>query len=749
MAKNEFDMDFSFEDEFDLDSDIFQESEDNTDFDLGDLAALLGEEPAAPAAAPKKEDTMADLDLSLTGLDLDLSDLDLSDLDLGEELPAERDEPEQEEPLFTDVNIAESDELADEDWDATFLDEEPAYQAEEEEEDFDEPDFFTGRSPRAQFPQEEEEEFDASDFDEADFESSVYGRKPEPAPYEPAGEDSEFDEPEDIPGMPARSDSEPDDDDPEEDEEEDEAKEERRAREREERRKAQEEQRKARRKAAEEKRQRDKAAREKAGPSFLDKFLAYYMAPLKEPAQDPNNPRRRRRPSKARIFKEVYLPPVLAGATLILVLAFAIGSISNAIARKEIDDAQAQRESQSQAQQEQAQQAEALRIVEEAKELAQGYNYGEAIAKLDSYSGDMTQEMIALRAEYQNTESQLVEFKDYTSIPNLSFQMLIADPARAFADKELGGKYNQNFVTVDEFEKILQQLYDGGFVLVDFSSFTEAVTGLDGNANFFPVPIKLPAGKKPVMITQTMVNYLGYMVDSNDDGEPDAGGAGFAYRLVVNDQGDIKAQMIDANGQTQTGNYDLVPILEDFIKAHPDFSYKGAKATLAVTGEEGVFGYRTLKSYISSKGQAYYDEQVLGAQTVVNALRSKGYRIACFTFGNKAYGELTGTQIQADLQEWTNEITPVIGEVDTLVFARTSDIGDYSGTKFEVLYKTGFRYFVKHGSDTYAEINNTYVRQTRLMVTGENMAWHSDMFSDYFDCAPLMNNLRGNVPKSA
>ena len=237
------------------------------------------------------------------------------------------------------------------------------------------------------------------------------------------------------------------------------------------------------------------------------------------------------------------------------------------------------------------------------------------------------------------------------------------------------------------------------------------------------------------------------MVDSNEDGEPDAGGAGFAYRMVVDENGDIKAQMVDANGQTQTGNYDLVPILEDFIKAHPDFSYKGARATLAVCGYEGVFGYRTNTSYISSVSQAYYDEQVAGAKQLVEALRDKGYTIACYTYGNIAYGDRSATQIQADLQEWTNQITPVVGNVDVLVYARTSDIGDYGGAKFQVLNGVGFRFFVRHGSQPYAEINNTYVKQTCLMVTGENMAWNSSQFNGMFDCAAILNNLRGNVPK--
>ena len=130
----------------------------------------------------------------------------------------------------------------------------------------------------------------------------------------------------------------------------------------------------------------------------------------------------------------------------------------------------------------------------------------------------------------------------------------------------------------------------------------------------------------------------------------------------------------------------------------------------------------------------------------MEALRNKGYTIACYTYGNVAYGDRSATQIQADMQEWTSQITPVLGSVDVLVYARTSDIGDYGGAKFQVLNGCGFRFFLRHGSQPYAEINNTYVKQTCLMVTGENMAWNSSQFNGMFDCAAILNNLRGNGP---
>ena len=196
--------------------------------------------------------------------------------------------------------------------------------------------------------------------------------------------------------------------------------------------------------------------------------------------------------------------------------------------------------------------------------------------------------------------------------------------------------YNRNFVTVSEFSKILEQLYTGGYVLVDFNSFIASNEDLTGNRNFSYNPVLLPEGKKPIMITETMVNYFDYMIDGNKDGEPDAGGAGFASKLIVDTNGDIKAQMVDASGQTQVGDFDLVPVLETFISEHPDFSYRGARATLAVTGTQGIFGYRTNTSYISSVNQTFYEEEVASAKVLVDALRAKGYTLACFTYGNTA-----------------------------------------------------------------------------------------------------------------
>ena len=487
-------------------------------------------------------------------------------------------------------------------------------------------------------------------------------------------------------------------------------------------------------------------------PPVLNNLVRLYFPTQQEIRERMETPegRRRRKPSKQQIFKEFYLPTVIAGLSVVLILSFFIGALSNAI-----DAAQQKREAeQMKAQQESiaAEQlaTEGVKVLERAAVLARGYDYDGAIDVIDSYAGEQSQEMIAKRAEYINAKSTLVQHQDPTLIPNLSFHVLIADMSRAMADDDdLAGQYNRNFVSTTEFEKILNQLYMNNYVLVNFDDFVGAGS-VDGTSEMYDeVPILLPEGKKPVMITETMVNYFTYMIDGNDDGIADSGGDGFASRLVVDSNGDIKAEYVDENNVTHTGDYDLVPILEKFIAEHPDFSYRGARATLAVTGSQGIFGYRIQSESIANKGQDYYNEQVVGATKVVEALRNKGYRLACYSFDNKDYSNISADQVNQDIQRWKSQIAPVIGEIDTIVFARGTDIGDYTGGKFEVLHSAGFRYMLKSGEAPYTEVNNTYVRQTRLMVTGENMVSKSSMFTNngLFDPNTVLDlATRGNVP---
>ena len=138
--------------------------------------------------------------------------------------------------------------------------------------------------------------------------------------------------------------------------------------------------------------------------------------------------------------------------------------------------------------------------------------------------------------------------------------------------------YNQMMTTVSEFKKMLQIMYDKGYVLV--SPHDMAVINDDGTMS--RGKIMLPEGKIPFVLSEDDVSYYHYM-----DGD------GFATKLVIDDNGDIKCEYKKADGTVVTGDYDVVPILDSFIKEHPDFPIMEERDILAMTGYNGVLGYRT------------------------------------------------------------------------------------------------------------------------------------------------------------
>ncbi len=452
------------------------------------------------------------------------------------------------------------------------------------------------------------------------------------------------------------------------------------------------------------------------------------------------NPRRRKK-SKLQIFKETLLPLIIAGIALVFILVFVIGSIVRGVQKNLYEKEQLQKASEESAALLAAQTQEAESIIHQANLLCAEYDYIGAVALMEGFSGNIENfpTLKALYTQCLEEKNTLVKWTDTNNILNLSFQMLIADPQRAFQDEKYGGAYNKNFVTTEEFTKILHQLYENDYVLIKLSDVYK-----DGAVQ----ELYLPAGKKPLILTQTQVNYNTYMIDGDGDKLPDKDGDGFASKLIIDANGNITCEMVDQTGQVQTGAFDLVPILNSFVTTHPDFSYKGARAVLALTGYDGLFGYRTNPQAEATFGADNYGNEITAAKRLADALREEGYELACYTYNNAAYGQMDSAQIQHDLTLWNNEVSPILGHIDTLVFAKESDISEstapYAGDNFDVLQSFGFvKYlgFCNEG-EFWGTEGEGYIRLGRLLVTGSAMKSHSDWFDGIFDTYSVLDSTR-------
>ena len=429
------------------------------------------------------------------------------------------------------------------------------------------------------------------------------------------------------------------------------------------------------------------------------------------PIVTPTAQRRKRRKSKKQIFKEKYLPIIILGVSGLLCLSFIFGSVSMARARKA-----------EQAKQERINQLlldEAEDLKSRAAAMAAEYDYENAMKTLASYSGGLANhsELLNLYNSYKNALAALVVWDDLSEIPNLSFRTLMADLSKAAADPDRGSRYKKNYITTGEFSAILEQLYENGYVLVSLYDFAVPVTAEDGSVGVNRTSIRLPEGKKPIILTQEGVNYYSHMEKCG----------GFADCLTVSN-GELTCLM----GETE-GAFDFVPVLNDFLAQHPDFSYEGARATIAVSGYEGLFGM-TL-------------DQSAQITAVADKLRSQGYDIACYTYADMEYADFGSAGVQEDLDKWTAEVLPLLGATDILVYPTGGDIKGqeaYTGAKYDALHAYGFRYFVGvSNGECWGMTTGEYARQTRTLVTGDALANHPDWYAEYFDAAAVLSPDRG------
>jgi hypothetical protein len=393
-------------------------------------------------------------------------------------------------------------------------------------------------------------------------------------------------------------------------------------------------------------------------------------------------------------------------------------------------------------------------ILSQADLLAAGYDYDAAISLLQESPYASSAEAAAAIDGYNQTKATLVR-TDPRKITHVFFHTLIMDNSKAFDGDTREKGYNQVMTTKDEFMKILQSMYDRGFVLVRLHDIAYEVTGENGTPQFKEGDIMLPPGKQAFVMSQDDVCYYEYME-----------GDGFASRMIIGEDGRPTCEMNMDDGSVSVGSYDLVPLLDDFIEEHPDFSYRGARAVIAFTGYNGILGYRTAPSYNTEEYKAEhpdfdYDQEREQAAKVAQCLKDSGYELASHSWGHRNMGTISMENFIADTDKWENEVEPLTGPCDIILFPFGSDIADWhpydtSSERYQYLHGKGFRYFCNVDSSQYfVQIGDDYMRQGRRNLDGYRMYYDlpesgvgNDHLSDLFDVNEVFDRSRPTpVPK--
>lgn len=390
-------------------------------------------------------------------------------------------------------------------------------------------------------------------------------------------------------------------------------------------------------------------------------------------------------------------------------------------------------------------------LMRQADFLAAGYDY-EAAAQLLRTSSyfDSSAEYQDRVAQYEADAQKLVPYGDMQNITHIFFHSLIVDNARCFDGDYTEAGYNQYMTTIPEFIKILESMYERGFVLVSPYDVAYEYVDENGQTKMKYGEIMLPEGKTPFVMSQDDVNYYGYMIGDGDPkyerpATPQPTGDGFAHKIVIGEDGYPACEYMDANGQIHVGSYDLVPLLEDFIQEHPDFSYRGARAILGMTGYEGVFGYRTKPAYEEKMGSEAYKKECEEAMAVAQCLRDHGWILASHSYGHPAYGNVSAEKVESDSDKWEKTVQPIIGDCDVILYPHGSDIagiGKYTfdNAKFKALYEDGYRYFYNVDSHVaWQQLGEDYFRGGRRNLDGYRMWYTPKKVADLFNVSEVFD----------
>ena len=345
-----------------------------------------------------------------------------------------------------------------------------------------------------------------------------------------------------------------------------------------------------------------------------------------------------------------------------------------------------------------------------------------------------------IKSNLLNATSHTTEVKEYRGpVEMICVRSLIADTDVAFA-----GRYHSSnlglYLTTYEFEKILESLYEKGYVLVDPEDMIE------GSDPTFILErnLKVPTGKKPLVV---VIENLQYSASAYN--------CGTCRRLVLNDENQVCGEYVNADGETVVSRTaEAIGILDAFVEKNPDFTYDGAKGVISVSGYEACFGYVVAAGEIEARNMAlsaanlpqidvtnddidYSREKVT---EIVNVLADNGWKFASCTYSYIEDCRNTEKAVlKEDTEKWLDQIGSLFGDVHMLVYPN----GNYIfGTDDRAVYykNQGFRIFIGSAPKPYHIYGDNYLYLDRSMMSYNTLNRKS--YEELFDYTKVVDPVR-------
>ncbi|MBR6514242.1 MAG: hypothetical protein IKT46_05340 [Clostridia bacterium] len=323
---------------------------------------------------------------------------------------------------------------------------------------------------------------------------------------------------------------------------------------------------------------------------------------------------------------------------------------------------------------------------------------------------------------YYTEQTDLVPYTDH--VEHLFTHCLIAYPELCYSSPSMTASLDEDCITPSEFIKILNALYEKNYILIDINMLiNETEDGVE------IADIMVPRGKTPFIFSVDDVTYDSRKMHT-----------GMVDKLIVGEDGRVCTYTLHDDG-TEVISYEneCFPILDEFVRQHPDFTFQGARGTLCNTGFDGVFGYRTQNDPKEDVDPEYEKQQAL---LVAQALKDEGWTFASHSYGHAQMGDCTVDFVKEDTDKWIAEVTAIIGETKIMVWPYGNSIR--SGEAHKYLYDSGFRLFCGVGVKPFMtkEPDGLGIFMDRKALDGYSLRNRRDKYMYLFDTEEVWDPLR-------
>ena len=384
-------------------------------------------------------------------------------------------------------------------------------------------------------------------------------------------------------------------------------------------------------------------------------------------------------------------------------------------------------------------------ILEESRLLFRGYFYEEAIALLNRDEEYINHETQSLEAEIINARNELVLFNG--KIKHIFFHSLILYPEHLFPNLNIPtGGYNEGFIFQSEFNRLLPQLFERGYVLYDINDiFSKDADGIMRQNDIY-----LPPGKKPLVLSIDDPTYHygqrfvggGAGVSGGFD-RSRRPGAGFANRIIFDEHSELATEVITPAGETIiTYDGDVHIVLDAFVKENPEFSHRGHKGIITATGYMGIFGY-DLRDLQNNETRQYVTE-------LCDKFKDNGWLFASHSYSHNRTGfwgpETVPGNISWDIRRWKEEIEPLTGKTNLFIAPYGHLL---RGEALQIVIDNGFDIYCIVDFNQPVNVYNSHAVMGRIEIGGYSLVrWANTLNRDFFDVAYVKDSHRPPIISS-